>query len=61
MTARGGGVLLEAMKAAGHAAPEPHRAGHRPGGGAPGVAEPERLVADEPDVACAARAQQPLA
>ena len=54
-------VLLEAMEAAAHATPTASRAGHRPGRGAHGVAEPEGLLADEPDVTGATLAQEPLA
>jgi hypothetical protein len=46
--AAGEAVLLEAMEATAHAAPESHRAGHRPGRSAPGVAEPERLLVPRP-------------
>jgi len=59
--AEGEVVLLEAMEAAAHASPESPRAGYPSRRGAPGDAEPQRLLEDEPEQDCASRAEQPLA
>ena len=53
-------VLLEAVEATAHAPPESARLGSESQAGAPGVAEPQRLLADEPGIDCAIRAQQLL-
>jgi hypothetical protein len=42
-------VLLEAMEAATHAPPQPVVTGSRSQRGAPGDAQPQRLLADEPE------------
>ena len=59
--AEGEVVLLEAVEATAHAAPEPARFGCEPEARAHGIAEPQGLLADEPDRDCAIRAEQPLA
>ena len=59
--AEGEVVLLEAMEAAADAPPEPARLGREPEAGTYGVAQPQRLLADEPERTRAIRAEQPLA
>jgi hypothetical protein len=61
MTEAGMASLLEAVEAATHAPPQPVVTGSRSRNGAHGDAEPQRLLADEPERDCAIRAQQPLA
>ena len=48
-------VLLEAMEAAAHASPQPVGAGNPSQPGASGVAKPERLLEDEPELIRPAR------
>jgi len=54
-------VLLEAVEAAAYATPESASAWGKFQTCAHGIAEPQRLLADEPDGDCAIRAEQPLA
>jgi hypothetical protein len=49
INAAGEVVLLEAMEAAAHAPPQPVGTGSRSRNGAHGDAQPERLLADEPE------------
>ena len=54
-------VLLEAMEAAAHAPPSSTRLGGLPRESAFGVSQPQGLLADEPELACPPRVEQPLA
>lgn len=54
-------VLLEAMEAAAPASPQPTGAGNQCRQGASGDTQPQRLLEDEPEFACASRAEQLLA
>ena len=58
--AEGEVVLLEAVETATHASPPLVSVGSRSQQSAYGDAEPQRLLADEPERDCAIRAQQPL-